>query len=265
MRTLRGDRAGPVPPVTSRIQVRSRGGWSQGHDCVRPVTTRTMLEGNCVSRISVRGIAVASATAVTTVGVVVGVTSGSEPTAAASQPVEAADATLLNAITTGQQADEQAASFTEQAQSQQEEAEYAARQAAAEAARKKAAAEAAAKKAAADAQKKAEEQKQALLDTIDYTITGIQTLAQNIIGDDAQYKCFSWIVNRESSWNYRAENPYTHAYGLVQALPGSKMAVVGADWRTNPATQIKWGLSYMNSRYGSPCQAQAFWENNNWY
>jgi Transglycosylase SLT domain len=229
---------------------------------------RTMLEGNCVSRISVRGIAVASATAVTTVGAVVGVTSGSEPIAAASQPVEAADATLLGTITTGQQAGEQAASFAEQAQTQQQEAEYAARQAAAQAARLKAAAEAAAKKAAAEAAaKKAAEKKeqQSLLQTVDYTISGIQSMAQQIVGDDTQYECFSWIVSRESGWNYQATNPYTHAYGLVQALPGSKMASAGSDWRTNPATQIKWGLSYMNSRYGSPCQAKVFWENNNWY
>ena len=217
-----------------------------------------------MSRISVRGIAVASATAVTTVGAVVGVASGSEPTAAASQPVEAADATLLNVITTGQQADKQAASFIEQAQWQQTEAELAAQKAAAEAARRKAAAEAAAKKAAAE--KKAEEKtQQSLLQTVDYTIAGIQTMAQQIIGDDTQYKCFSWIVDRESGWNYQATNPYTHAYGLVQALPGSKMASAGSDWLNNPATQIKWGLSYMNSRYGSPCKAKLFWESNNWY
>ncbi|MFD7873982.1 aggregation-promoting factor C-terminal-like domain-containing protein, partial [Streptomyces adustus] len=55
------------------------------------------------------------------------------------------------------------------------------------------------------------------------------------------------------------------AYGLVQALPGSKMATAGADWKTNPATQIKWGLDYMNSRYGSPAQAWNFWQTHHWY
>ncbi|MCQ4082268.1 lytic transglycosylase domain-containing protein [Streptomyces sp. RB6PN25] len=225
-----------------------------------------------MSRISVRGIAVASATAVTTVGAVVGVASGSEPTAAASQPVEAADATLLDTIATGQQANAQAASFTEQAQTQQAEAQAAAQQAAAEAARQKAAAEAAAKKAAqeaaaakAAAEKKAQEEEQSLQQTIDTSVSGIQALAQQIIGDSHQYQCFSWIVSRESGWNYQATNPSTGAYGLVQALPGDKMASAGSDWRTNPATQIKWGLSYMDSRYGSPCEAQSFWENNGWY
>jgi hypothetical protein len=233
---------------------------------------RAMLEGHRVSRISVRGIAVASATAVTTVGAVVGVSSGSEPTAAASQPVEAADATLLYAIATGQQANEQAASFTEQAQTQLAEAQAAEQRAAAEAARKKAAADAAAKKAAAEAKKaaaeakkKAQDEAQSLLQTVDYSIAGIQSIAQQIVGDTTQYGCFSWIVERESGWNYRADNPSTHAYGLVQALPGYKMASAGADWRTNPATQIKWGLNYMNHTYGSPCQAKKFWELNNWY
>ena len=76
---------------------------------------------------------------------------------------------------------------------------------------------------------------------------------------------FSAIVERESGWNYRATNASSGAYGLVQALPGSKMASAGADWQTNPATQIKWGLNYMNSRYGSPCGAWSFWQSHHWY
>ncbi len=80
-----------------------------------------------------------------------------------------------------------------------------------------------------------------------------------------QLQCFSNIVSRESSWNITATNASSGAYGLVQALPGSKMASAGSDWRTNPATQIKWGLDYMNSRYGSPCGAWAFWQSHHWY
>ncbi|MGW4690533.1 aggregation-promoting factor C-terminal-like domain-containing protein, partial [Streptomyces sp. NPDC004244] len=64
---------------------------------------------------------------------------------------------------------------------------------------------------------------------------------------------------------YQATNASSGAYGLVQALPASKMASAGADWKTNPATQIKWGLDYMNSRYGSPVQAWNFWQANHWY
>ncbi|MFD7066618.1 transglycosylase SLT domain-containing protein [Streptomyces sp. NPDC059913] len=95
--------------------------------------------------------------------------------------------------------------------------------------------------------------------------TGAQATAQAMIGDAAQYQCFSNIVQNESGWNHTATNASSGAYGLVQALPGSKMASAGADWQTNPTTQIKWGLDYMNSRYGSPCAAWSFWQANHWY
>ena len=80
-----------------------------------------------------------------------------------------------------------------------------------------------------------------------------------------QYQCFSNIVDHESTWNYRAVNPSCGAYGLFQALPGSKMSSADAVWQTNPNTQIKWGLNYMNSSLGSPCGAWRFWQANHWY
>ena len=89
-------------------------------------------------------------------------------------------------------------------------------------------------------------------------------MARQIVPAD-QFQCFSNIVNVESSWNYRASNPSSGAYGLVQALPGSKMASAGADWMTNPATQITWGLGYITGRYGSPCGAWAHSQAMNWY
>src|SRR4051812_20139290 len=92
-----------------------------------------------------------------------------------------------------------------------------------------------------------------------------QATAQQMIGDSAQYQCFSNIVQRESNWNPTATNASSGAYGLVQALPASKMASAGSDWKTNPSTQIEWGLGYMNERYGSPCAAWDFWQSNNWY
>lgn len=92
-----------------------------------------------------------------------------------------------------------------------------------------------------------------------------QDTAKQMIGDDAQFQCFSNIVSHESGWNPSATNASSGAYGLVQALPGSKMASAGSDWQTNPSTQIKWGMDYMNSRYGSPCGAWSFWQANNWY
>ena len=66
-------------------------------------------------------------------------------------------------------------------------------------------------------------------------------------------------------WSVTATNPSSGSYGLVQALPASKMASAGPDWRTNAATQIRWGLQYMNGRYGSPCAAWAFWQAHSWY
>ncbi|MET8446313.1 transglycosylase SLT domain-containing protein [Streptomyces sp. NPDC005209] len=92
-----------------------------------------------------------------------------------------------------------------------------------------------------------------------------QAIAHKMIPDAAQYTAFSKIVEHESGWNISATNSSSGAYGLVQALPGSKMASAGSDWKTNPATQIKWGLDYMNSRYGSPADAWNFWQANGWY
>ncbi|WP_327280564.1 MULTISPECIES: transglycosylase SLT domain-containing protein [unclassified Streptomyces] len=95
--------------------------------------------------------------------------------------------------------------------------------------------------------------------------TSAKAIAQQMIKDPAQFAAFNNIVSRESGWNHTATNASSGAYGLVQALPGSKMASAGADWKTNPATQIKWGLDYMNSRYGSPVGAWNFWQTHHWY
>ncbi|MFJ2439287.1 MULTISPECIES: transglycosylase SLT domain-containing protein [unclassified Streptomyces] len=243
-----------------------------------------------MSRISVRGFAVASATAVTTVGAVVGVASG-DPQTTSNDNFEAtaADMTLLADIPAGQQAQVQTASLTQQADVQAAAADASAKKSAEESARVQAAKDATAKKQAAEdkaeeereaaAQKKKEEEERASRDEIrsstapgdgyfppqaSYTVAEVQALAQQIIPAD-QFQCFSNIVNHESTWNYQAQNPSSGAYGLVQALPGSKMSSVGADWQTNPATQIKWGLNYMNERYDSPCGAWSFWQANNWY
>ncbi|WIB62433.1 lytic transglycosylase domain-containing protein [Curtobacterium sp. MCBD17_040] len=79
-----------------------------------------------------------------------------------------------------------------------------------------------------------------------------------------QYNCLVSLWTRESSWNVYAYNP-SGAYGIPQALPGSKMASVGADWQTNPATQIAWGLGYIQGSYGTPCEAWAHSNAFNWY
>ena len=79
-----------------------------------------------------------------------------------------------------------------------------------------------------------------------------------------QFGCLNDIFSRESGWRYNAENA-SGAYGIPQALPGSKMASAGPDWQTNPTTQIKWGLGYIKSRYGTPCKAWAAWQVQGWY
>ena len=78
------------------------------------------------------------------------------------------------------------------------------------------------------------------------------------------FGCLKDMWDRESGWVYDAENP-SGAYGIPQALPGSKMASAGADWQTNPATQIRWGLGYIKAIYGDPCKAWAFWQVNHYY
>lgn len=223
-----------------------------------------------MNRISVRGMAVASATAVTAVGAVVGVASGEQ------QPAQAADiagSTLLADVPSGFQAQTVSDNISLQADAQQSAADATAQKAAAETARVMAATTAKAKAHADTVRKQKEEQeKQAKLaqaaltaPTQTYSAGSVQALALSIIGNQTQFQCFSNIVTRESGWNYTATNAGSGAYGLVQALPGSKMASAGADWRTNPATQIKWGLNYMNSRYGSPCGAWSFWQAHSWY
>ncbi|MFJ3520144.1 transglycosylase SLT domain-containing protein [Streptomyces sp. NBC_01232] len=92
-----------------------------------------------------------------------------------------------------------------------------------------------------------------------------KAIAQQMIKDPAQFAAFDKIISHESGWNHTATNASSGAYGLAQALPASKMASAGADWKTNPATQIKWGLDYMNDRYGSPVGAWNFWSANHWY
>ncbi|WP_273488167.1 G5 domain-containing protein [Ancrocorticia populi] len=83
-------------------------------------------------------------------------------------------------------------------------------------------------------------------------------------GDD-QFTCLVSLWQRESGWNASASNASSGAYGIPQALPGSKMASAGSDWQTNPATQIKWGLGYIEGRYGNPCNAWGHSESVGWY
>ena len=84
-------------------------------------------------------------------------------------------------------------------------------------------------------------------------------------GQAGQFSCLDDLWTKESDWRWDADNPTSSAYGIPQSLPGSKMASAGADWRTNPETQIRWGLGYIKGRYGSPCGAWAHSESHGWY
>ncbi|TDB72915.1 lytic transglycosylase domain-containing protein [Micromonospora sp. KC723] len=80
-----------------------------------------------------------------------------------------------------------------------------------------------------------------------------------------QMPCLDKLWTKESGWNHKAANPSSGAYGIPQALPGSKMGSVADDWKTNPATQIKWGLGYIEGRYDDPCGAWAKSQRDGWY
>jgi hypothetical protein len=101
-------------------------------------------------------------------------------------------------------------------------------------------------------------------------ITDPKEIARQILNNkfgygSNQFDCFNNIIMRESKWDVNATNPSSGAYGIPQALPASKMASEGSDWRTNPATQIIWGIKYMKDRYGSPCGAWSFKSSHGWY
>ena len=92
------------------------------------------------------------------------------------------------------------------------------------------------------------------------TPEGAKTVAQELVKstykwDANQMKCLDTLWDGESHWNFKAHNYYSGATGIAQALPGDKMDVVATDWRTNPVTQIKWGIRYIKIRYGTPCKA----------
>lgn len=147
----------------------------------------------------------------------------------------------------------------------------AAAQKAAKAADEKATAKAAAAKKAAES--KREESSSTSRDSSRPPATSFsgnpQAYASSMLGsygwNQGQMGCLVSLWNRESGWNSSATNASSGAYGIPQSLPGSKMASAGADWRTNPATQIRWGLGYIKSTYGSPCGAWGHSQATGWY
>jgi hypothetical protein len=112
-------------------------------------------------------------------------------------------------------------------------------------------------------------QVQAIARTEDASDGDPKAIASALLGefgwDGSQFGCLDSLWTRESGWNVHADNPSSSAYGIPQALPGSKMASAGPNWESNPVTQIKWGLGYIQGRYGSPCNAWGHSESHGWY
>lgn len=96
-----------------------------------------------------------------------------------------------------------------------------------------------------------------------------QSAARTLMADygwgEDEFSCLDSLWTKESNWQYDAENPSSGAYGIPQSLPAEKMAEFGSDYLTNPVTQIKWGLSYINDVYGTPCSAWSHSQATNWY
>jgi hypothetical protein len=142
----------------------------------------------------------------------------------------------------------------------------AAKAAAAKAAARKAAEQAAARQAAAKAAQQAQSAQQA---AVTAPSGSPEQIAERMLGQfgwsSGQFSCLQPLWEHESGWNVTAENPTSDAYGIPQALPGSQMSSAGADWQTDAATQIRWGLTYIHDRYGSPCGAWSHEQEANWY
>jgi hypothetical protein len=99
---------------------------------------------------------------------------------------------------------------------------------------------------------------------------GAKKVAKDILFNEygfkqVQYKCLEELWTEESNWRYKAHNKSSGAHGIAQALPANKMDVVSTDWRTNPVTQIRWGLRYISIRYETPCKALSKHKRSNWY
>ena len=102
------------------------------------------------------------------------------------------------------------------------------------------------------------------------TPLGAKKVAKSILLNEygfseKEYKCLNSLWTKESHWNYKARNKNSGAHGIPQALPASKMNVISTDWRTNPVTQIRWGLRYISIRYETPCKALAKHKRSNYY
>lgn len=198
--------------------------------------------------------ALTGAAAVLVLSVAALATPAAEPAAAAglvSKPLPVEQQNLLEAQAAAAQADE-AANLRMRAEIEAQRADE-----------RRIAAEQAAAAAAHEAAAAAREQARAAAAS-DPKAAARHLLAEQGMGED-QFACLDKLWEKESNWRVTADNPTSSAYGIPQALPGHKMASAGADWETNPATQITWGLDYIGDRYGTPCKAWNHSQAVNWY
>jgi hypothetical protein len=243
------------------------------------------LEGSCVSRTSIRRIAVVWTAAMTAVGTIVGINIGTHKLTQADS-ANASQASVVNIAPDGarQQALQKwRTETTEEARqaaldqaaavaASRRAAAARARAAAAAKAKAAAAAKAAREKAAAAAAARAKETSKPSRSE-DRTPVSVEPGSAKDIArkkvaargwSTSEFDCLVKLWDKESGWRVDASNP-SGAYGIPQAKPGDKMAANGADWKTNPATQIEWGLDYITDRYGTPCDAWGHWQSAGWY
>lgn len=253
-------------PTSSRHAAARGAGWTRSALRSRTgrVTTAVVLAAGVVA--GATGAVTATGPAVTAGGA----TSALVPTAAHA-PVDAADlpadAVVDLRTERGEAADHRGqvrAAQAAEAARVVAEREAAERAAAQEAQRR--ADEAIAARAAEEAQAEREAEAEAVSRSAQ---RDPRAVAAGMVADrgwsSEQMECLDSLWTKESGWQWDADNPTSSAYGIPQSLPGSKMASAGADWETNPATQISWGLGYIEDVYGTPCSAWSHSEANNWY
>ena len=219
-------------------------------------------------------MAVAGATTVATIAVASGVAAAAPagPATRAAPPRPAAGAAVDASDATRQLAREKIHLAVLEQDRLVAEGRQAVRQAARQAARREARRRAAARRAAELAAARQAQQQQPTGNSASAPATpsgSPQQIAAAMLGSfgwsSGEFGCLQSLWNAESGWNPSASNPISGAYGIPQALPGSKMASAGPDWQTNPATQIKWGLGYIKQVYGSPCAAWSHEQSTGWY
>jgi hypothetical protein len=225
--------------------------------------------------IAVTGSTVLTAVAASSLVALWPVTPAAQPVARSIRATGGASASLLRLDANGTITAEQLATANFAQRGMQANVLSAQEAAAREAAARKRAAAAAAAAARAAQQREAAEQQQAQSQPSQAAPAPVtpsgsaQQIALGMLGSygwsSSQFSCLVSLWNQESGWNVTASNPSSGAYGIPQALPGSKMASAGADWQTDAATQIRWGLGYIKADYGSPCGAWSHEEADGWY